>query len=132
MHPDIPKHDMRTAIGRALRIGVTVACVIAFIGGAYYLWRHGGEPMPDYTQFIPVDQRSEQTDYTSLSGIIHGVLNLQATEWIQMGVVVLILTPIIRVLLSLMEFSLNRDWIYVGITAIVFLVILMNSLEGAA
>lgn len=123
---------MRTAIGRALRIGVTVACVIAFIGGAYYLWRHGGEPMPDYTQFVPVDQRSEPADYTSLSGIIHGVLNLQATEWIQMGVVVLILTPIIRVLLSLVEFSLNHDWIYVGITAIVFLVILMNSLEGAA
>ena len=79
-----------------------------------------------------MSQRSEPADYTSLNGIIHGVLNLQATEWIQMGVVLLILTPIIRVLLSLVEFSLNRDWIYVGITAIVFLVILMNSLEGAA
>ncbi len=122
---------MRTVIGRALRIGVTVACIIAAAGVLYYLLRHGGEQMPDYARFVPVDQRAEPADYTSLSGIVRGVLALQATEWIQLGVVVLILTPIVRVLLSLVEFSLARDWVYVGITAVVFLVILMNSLEGA-
>lgn len=127
-----PKYDMQSVISRTLRIGVTVACFIAAIGGIYYLWRHGGEPMPDYTQFTPNSARTETADYTSLSGIIRGVMALQATEWIQLGVVVLILTPIARVLLSLIDFSLERDWIYVGITTIVFLVILMNSLEGVA
>ena len=88
--------------------------------------------MPDYTQFVPNSARPEAADYTSLSGIVRGVMALQATEWIQLGVVVLILTPVVRVLLSLVEFSLERDGIYVGITAGVFLVILMNSLEGVA
>lgn len=123
---------MRNLIGQALRVGVTIACTIALIGGAYYLFRHGNEPMPDYTQFVPVDQRGGSVDYTTLTGILKGVINLQATEWIQLGVVVLILTPVVRVLLSLVEFSVERDWLYVGITAVVFLVILANSLGGAA
>lgn len=123
---------MRSLIGQALRAGVTIACSIALVGGAYYLWRHGSEPMPDYTRFVPVDQRAEPSDYTTLPGILKGVANLQATEWIQLGVVVLILTPVVRVLLSLAEFAAERDWLYVGITAVVFLVILINSLCGAS
>ena len=55
---------------------------------------------------------------------------MSATEWMQLGVVVLMLTPIMRVVLSLVDFSIQRDWLYVGITAIVLIVIIVNSLVG--
>lgn len=119
------KIDMRQAIGNALRIGVTAACTIAIVSGIYYLVRHGGEPMPDYTTF-----RGEPASYTTLSGIIGGVFQLAAQDWIQLGVLVLMLTPIIRVVLSIVDFARQRDWLYVVLTAIVLLVIIGNSLEG--
>ena len=47
-----------------------------------------------------------------------------------MGVIVLILTPILRVVLSLFDFLRERDWLYSIITAIVLAVILCNSVGG--
>lgn len=116
---------MRKAIGNALRIGVTAACTIAIISGIYYLIMHGSEPIPDYTKFS-----GEPASYTTLTGILNGVIHLAAKDWIQLGVVVLMLTPIIRVVLSIIDFARQRDWLYVVITAIVLLVIIGNSLEG--
>ena len=82
--------------------------------------------MPDYTVF-----HSEPSSLTTIKGIFAGLLQFQAKNWIQVGVLVLMLTPIIRILLSLIDFARERDWLYVSITAIVFLVILSNSLTGA-
>ena len=44
--------------------------------------------------------------------------------------VALILTPILRVVLSLLDFTLERDWLYAGITAIALAVIVVNSIGG--
>jgi len=120
------KKDMQLLIGTALRVGVMTACAIALASGIYYLICHGGEPMPDYTVF-----HGEPSSFTTIKGIFAGLLQFQAKNWIQVGVLVLMLTPIIRILLSLIDFARERDWLYVSITAIVFLVILSNSLAGA-
>lgn len=117
--------DMRQAIGNALRIGVTAACTIAIVSGLYYLIMHGGEPMPDYSTFNP-----EPASYSTFTGILGGVLKLAAKDWIQLGVVVLMLTPIIRVVLSIVDFARQHDWLYVTITAIVLLIIIGNSVWG--
>ena len=108
------------------RIGVVLACIVAAIGGIIYLVHHGAEPMPDYTQF----HIDKEAAHTSLEGIFSGLAAGSASEWIQLGVVLLILTPIVRILLSLFDFARERDWLYVGITALVFLVILLNSIGG--
>ena len=47
---------------------------------------------------------------------------------IQLGVVALLLTPIMRVVLSLFDFLKQKDWLYVAITAFVLGVIVMNSI----
>jgi uncharacterized membrane protein len=120
------KYDMQQMIGTTLRIGVTTACIIAFVSGIYYLISHGSEPVPNYAVFT-----KEPQSYTTLSGIFGGLLQFQAKNWIQLGVLVLMLTPIMRILLSLIDFAKERDWLYTTITAIVFLVILANSLGGA-
>lgn len=120
------QYDIQQMIGTTLRIGVTTACMIALVSGIYYLISHGAEPMPDYSVFT-----KEPKTYTTLSGIFSGLLRFQARNWIQLSVIVLMLTPIMRILLSLIDFARERDWLYTAITAIVFLVILCNSLGGA-
>ena len=120
-----PQTDMKEMIGNTLRIGVVTACTIALISGIYYLIRNGGETIPNYTIF-----HKEQASFTSIKGIFNGLTTLSPKEWIQLGVIVLMLTPIIRVALSLIDFARQKDWLYVIITAIVFMVILMNSIIG--
>lgn len=121
--------DLQQLIGNTLRWGVTIACILAAIGGALYLWHHGSEPMPDYSHFDYNDPACHPAEYTTLEGIWQGVLNGTARSWIQLGVIALILTPIMRVVLSLVDFVRERDWLYAAITAVVLAVIIGNSLN---
>lgn len=123
------KTDIQLLIARTLRWGVGIACALAVVGGAMFLWQHGGEPMKDYTHF-PADAESSRTAYTTLEGIFSGVMGLTAVGWIQLGVVVLLLTPMMRVALSLVDFVKERDWLYAFITAVVLAVIIVNSIGG--
>lgn len=124
------KHDIQLLIARTLRWGVAVACALAAVGGIIYMVRHGGEPMKDYTRFSYADAHPET--YTTLRGICEGFFSFTAVGWIQMGVLALILTPILRVALSFVDFIEERDWLYAAITAVVLAVILCNSLGGTA
>lgn len=123
------KHDLQQIIGNTLRWGVTIASAIAAIGGIIYLVRHGSEPLPDYTTF-DYNTASGETDYTTLSGIWQGIVTGHGRSMIQLGVLVLILTPITRVVLSLLDFLQEHDWLYSAITAVVLAVIISNSIGG--
>lgn len=122
-------HDFHLLIARTLRWGVTLACLLAAFGGLLYLTEGGLDTVPDYRHFS-AQQAIEQSDYTTLWGICSGLASFQANSWMQLGVCVLILTPIVRVLLSLGEYLHERDWIYVAITTVVLLIIVANSLGG--
>ena len=63
-------HDMRGLIGNTLRIGVSAACLVAFIGGVLYLFQHGAEQLPDYSTFTYGNAPAE---YTTWRGIFTGL-----------------------------------------------------------
>lgn len=121
--------DMQQLIGNTLRWGVTIACVIAMIGGTMYLLEHGAEPMKDYSHFSYSAPPAGYEQYTTLDGILGGIVHFSSIGWIQLGVIALILTPIMRVVLSLFDFLKQRDWLYAAITSIVLAVIICNSLN---
>lgn len=127
-----PSHttDLQRLIAHTLRWGVTVACCIALCGGVLYLVRHDAEPMPDYRHFSYDSAATQHTEYTTLAGIWHGICAFTARSWIQLGVLVLLLTPLLRVLISLIGFLRERDWLYAAITAFVLSVIVLNSIGG--
>lgn len=122
--------DIQTLVALTLRWGVTLACIIAAVGGAIYLAQHGGEPMKDYSHFAYGEDTAAREAYTTLGGIARGVMQFTATGWIQMGVIALLLTPVMRVTLSLVDFVRERDWLYAAISAVVLAVIIGNSLGG--
>ncbi len=123
--------DIQQLIGNTLRWGVILACLLATIGGVYYLMQHGLAPVPDYRHF-DATSAAAQTQFTTLNGLWQGILHGDAASCVQVGVIVLILTPIARVVLSLFDFIVEQDWLYVAITAIVLTVIISNSLGGVA
>lgn len=108
------------ALALLLRGGVLLAAALVVAGGALYLLRHGGQH-PDYHHFSgePGDLR-QPTRIFALA--IHG----SPEGLIQLGVLVLLATPVGRVGFSLLAFARERDRTYVGLTAVVLLVLLLS------
>lgn len=112
-------------LGRLLRVGVLLAAGIVLAAGVLYLVRHGGE-RPELGAF-----HGEPESLSTVRGIFAGVLTLRARALIQVGLLLLIATPVLRVALSVVLFALHRDRTYVVITLIV-LALLLNSLFNGA
>ena len=118
-------NDQRSeqVIGNLLRSGVIISAVAVFLGGALYLWKYGT------TSRNFADFRGEPTDLRHISGILHDSFALHSRALIQLGLLLLIATPVARVIFSVASFALERDWLYVSITVIV-LFLLLFSLTG--
>jgi uncharacterized membrane protein len=121
-----PWRDRRleAILGNLLRAGVILSASVVFAGACIYLFRHAHEPA-DYHVF-----RGEPADFRTIPGIIRSTIGGHGRGLIQLGLLFLIATPIARVALSIVAFSLERDHLYVGFTVIV-LVILLYSLLGS-
>ncbi|WP_069659113.1 DUF1634 domain-containing protein [Arcticibacter eurypsychrophilus] len=116
--------DVASVLGQLLRAGVVTSSVIALIGGVIYLMAHGAD-RPHYTEFIGAPENLRH-----INGIIAGLLVFDAQAIIQTGVLVLIATPILRVLLSAIAFAIEKDYLYVIITLIVLSIIAIGMFGG--
>jgi uncharacterized membrane protein len=110
-------------IGTLLRIGVILAATVVVIGAAIFLMRHGAE-RPDYRVF-----RGEPSQLRSVRGIVAAALAGGGRATIQLGLLLLVATPVARVIFSVAGFALERDRPYVLMTLLV-LAILLFSLAG--
>lgn len=110
-------------LGYVLRTGVLVSALVVACGGGVFLVRHGLE-RPSYRVF-----RGEPSALTSIHGIVDEALGFSGRGLIQLGLLLLVATPIARVIVSVIGFVRQRDWLYVGVTAIV-LALLAFSLFG--
>jgi uncharacterized membrane protein len=117
--------QMERVVSTLLRSGVIVAALVVLVGGVLYLIRLGST-LPNYAIF-----RGEPADLRSVSGIIRDVLALHTRGLIQLGLLLLIATPVARVAFSILAFALQRDRTYVVVTLIV-LGVLIYSLAGGS
>jgi uncharacterized membrane protein len=106
-----------------LRSGVLLSASLVFIGGVVYLSRHD-LPVINYRVF-----QGEPQELRTVSGILREAAKFHGRGLIQLGLLVLIATPVARVLFSVIAFLYERDWTYVAITVIV-LALLCYSLFG--
>jgi uncharacterized membrane protein len=106
-----------------LRVGVLLSAVVVSIGAVIYLVRHGHSAV-DFHVF-----RGEPADLRGIGGIIGDTLKLRGRGIIQLGLLLLIATPVARVAFSIFGFAEERDRMYVVFTMIVFS-ILLYSLVG--
>ncbi len=111
-------------LGNLLRAGVLLAAAVVLVGAGVYLARHGAEP-PQYQFF-----RGEPSDLRSVGGVLRMAGSLSGRGIIQLGCLLLVATPIMRVAVSLAAFARARDGTYVLVTAIV-LALLLVSLLGS-
>jgi uncharacterized membrane protein len=112
--------DLEKFIGQLLRFGVLLSSVIVIAGGLVYLYRHGGE-MPQYHVF-----RGEPDKMKQLGPLLQAIGRGEGRPLVQLGLFVLIATPITRIAFSIIGYMLEKDYLYVTITVLVLAVILCN------
>jgi len=123
--PAITDAAIERMVSRLLRAGVVISGIVVFSGGIYFLARHGHE-IADHHTF-----HGEPSVDRIVGQILAGAVALRARSIIQMGLLLLIATPIARVAFSLVAFALERDRTYVVITAIVLTILLYSLISGA-
>jgi uncharacterized membrane protein len=111
-------------LGNLLRIGVLLSAFVVLVGAAVYLSRHAFEPA-NFTVF-----RGEAAALRSLPAVFVGALHLSGKSIIQFGLLLLIATPVARVVFSAIGFAIERDYLYVVLTLFV-LAVLLYSLIGS-
>jgi uncharacterized membrane protein len=111
-------------LSNLLMYGVLIASSIVLFGGILYLIHHGSEPA-EYQIFI-----GTPSEFHSPIGVVNAVFAGNRRGIIQLGLLILIAIPILRVIISLCTFLLQRNFIYVVITLLV-LTSLTYSLVGA-
>jgi uncharacterized membrane protein len=127
-HPFTPQpwRDRRIEIilGNLLRIGVLVSAAVVLLGASIYLSRHAHEPA-DYHVF-----RGEPSEYRTVRGVIQSVIvgRGRGQGLIQLGLLLLIATPIARVAFSVVGFAIERDRLYVAFTLLVLAILLYSFL----
>ena len=114
---------VETIIANLLRAGVLLAASIVALGAAIFLVRHGRE-IPQYHHFL-----GEPEEYRSIPAILRRTASFHGRNIIQLGLLILIATPVARVAFSIVAFALERDRLYVAITLVV-LAVLLFSLAG--
>lgn len=101
---------METQMGALLRAGVLLACTIMVAGGALFLVRHGGGH-ESYQTF-----HAEPAPLRSMAGIWREVLAGDARGIIQLSVLAMIATPVLRVAFAVYGFARRKQWLFVAVS----------------
>lgn len=120
----VSEKQLEYLLSNLLKYGVLLASSVVLLGGILYLIHHGSEPA-EYKVFL-----GTPSEFRSPTGVVNAILAGSRRGIIQLGLLILIAIPILRVIISFLTFLLQRNFIYVIITSLV-LASLTYSLIGA-
>jgi uncharacterized membrane protein len=112
--------DLDVSVAVVLRIGVTLSAAVVILGGIL-LGNHLFGAVPDYTHFHPGDP-----GLRSVMGIVQGAVNFTPKSVIQLGLLLLIATPVARVVLCIVGFARQRNILYVAVSTVVFAILILS------
>ena len=112
-------------MGTLLQNGVIISAVVVLAGGILYLLRYGRLPLR-YENFV-----AERESLRGLGSVVNSALHGDGRAIIEVGLLLLIATPVARVLFSIIAFALEKDRLYAVLTLIVFLILIYSLFGGA-
>jgi uncharacterized membrane protein len=108
---------MEQIVGKLLQAGVLLSAAVVIAGGAWLLARSGWSA-PEYQHF-----HGEPSQLRYVNVLIASMAHPTPEVIVQLGLVLLIATPVARVAFSMAAFAIQRDHTYVVITLIVLAVL---------
>jgi len=133
-HNDKQTLRVELFIAQLLRWGVVISFVIVATGiGAVVVTGQTGYHQIRHDDVASVVQYRIRPDFpNSLGAVLSGLIALRPYAIIALGLLVLIAIPVARVAVSVVAFALERDWLYVVITAFVLAMLLLSFAIGEA
>lgn len=117
------EHGLEMAMGRMLQFGVLLAALVVLVGGIMYIAQSGGS-VTDYEHF-----RAATPATTTIRGIVAAAIQLDPRGIMGFGLLLLIATPVCRVIFGVVGFALLRDRLYTVVSLIVLAVLLFSFIE---
>lgn len=111
---------MEKLISRLLRWGVIICSGIVCIGAAIFLFI-AGNVKPEYATF-----NGEPEKFKDVAQILASTLVPSGRGIIETGVLLLVLVPVLRVILSAVSFAREKDKTYVVLTLVVLGLLLFS------
>lgn len=115
---------LENMIGQLLRIGVLLAAAVVFAGGVLYLVQNHSRRV-DYKTFSAGTEKLR-----TLPGIVKLAGTGDSEGLIQLGLLLLIATPVARVVMAIVGFELERDRMYTIVSLIVLAVLLFSLMHA--
>ena len=119
--------SMNNILGIVLRSGVVLAGVTITIGTILFIANHSLDNTSAYLAYNP-GLIPHGNFPVSLASILSGLLSLDPSSIIQLGLLILLATPVARVALSLFLFAAEKDRMFVYLTAAVLAILLFSML----
>jgi uncharacterized membrane protein len=120
----ITDKEMELSIAGMLRFGVSLSAVLVFLGGILYL-RHPWLKAPAYEHFV-----AEREHLRGIAAVLRGALHRDAKSVIELGILLLIATPIVRVAFCIVGFARQKNRLYVFISTSVFAILIYSLIQG--
>jgi uncharacterized membrane protein len=114
---NIGDKDIQVILGTLLRVGVIISMSIVLLGGIIFLIHNKGV-ITDYKVFKP-----ELAKFSSIAAIFKGLLTFQGDAIVQFGVLMLIFTPVARIVFAVFSFLIEKDYLYVLIGLIILAIL---------
>jgi len=115
---------IKAIIGNLLRTGVLIAATVTSIGGVIYL-AHSGQFVTQYHAF-----HGEPANLRGIKDIWSDAFHGDGLGTMQLGLLLLIATPVARVAFSLFAFAIQQDRLYVVVTLVVLGVLTFSMTGG--
>lgn len=121
-HESFEDKDLQRFLGNLLRYGVLISLGVVLVGLLLYLFQSGKD-----TVAFATFSKQDFPFMTFFKGLFHG------DSWaiMALGVMLLILTPVMRVVFAIIGFHWERDRLYTMVSCIVLLIIILSSILGA-
>jgi uncharacterized membrane protein len=117
--------QVEVPVARMLAAGVSLSAVVILCGGVLYLERNSATHV-DYSHF-----HAASPALTHVSGLIDGVMALHPESVMQLGLFLLIATPLVRVVFCIVGFLRQRDFLYVAIGGAVLAILIYSFIQPA-
>jgi uncharacterized membrane protein len=115
---------MEEMMGRLLQSGVLLAACVVLVGGVLYLVAHAGG-QANYRVF-----RARPIELRHPAAWLRGIARGDASAIVELGILLLVATPICRVIFGVIAFAVERDRLYVAVSLTVLAVLLFGMLRG--
>ncbi|HWE85150.1 MAG TPA: DUF1634 domain-containing protein [Terracidiphilus sp.] len=115
---------LEVLIGNLLRAGVLLAAAVVFAGGVFYLAQNHAAKV-DFHTFA-----EESANLRTVGGIVYSAVQLRSSGLMQLGLLLLIATPVARVIFAVVGFHLEGDRMYTIVSLIVLAVLTISLLHA--